>query len=202
MGFRNYHFLHKQRLSSCKMMLQLFVVLSLFAVTAGSPYAKVDGLVVGDKIGFTMTYSSQTSRFGLNIEDAAGNYHFRLAFRQATDPTGSGPVLVMNSKEGVWGGETRAPWPTLEEGGEYTVLIECQDDKFVASLNGQTIEGVEFPYRYDLADAAALHLWGGVASNDDSASIFWNTFSIPIRQHFPDPAEEEAMTDEVAGSKL
>merc|ERR1711983_604796 len=95
--------------------------------------------------------SSKTTRFGMNLKDADGNFMYRLAFRQAIDNTGSGPILVQNSREGegllkTWGSEIRATWPAaLEEGAEFTITIECQEDKFVGYLNGEAMAGVEFP---------------------------------------------------------
>ena len=116
----------------------------------GSPQRELPGLVVGDKIGFTATYSSSTTRFGLNIEDAAGNYIFRLAFRQPTDRTRNPPtpVLIMNTWEGSWGKQFDAPFPELSDGDEMNVLIEAQEDKFVGYLNGAVMEdGVQIPAR-------------------------------------------------------
>ena len=137
----------------------------------------------------------------MNLKDADGNFMYRLAFRQALDNTGSGPILVQNSREGegllkTWGSEIRATWPAaLEEGKEFTVTIECQDDKFVGYLNGEAMAGVEFPYRYPLANVASLQLWGG-AEKAGGPALVWSTFTLPVAQHAPDPAEEEEETDE------
>ena len=79
------------------------------------------------------------------------------------------------------------------------VLIEAQEDKFVGYLNGAAMEGVEMMYRYPLASAASLRLWGGAGDNGGNP-IYWSTFTLPVRQHNPDPAEEEPMTDNVEGS--
>ena len=171
------------------MILIHFFKLVIFSFSPGNPIANLVGLVVGDKLGFTATYSSSTTRFGVNLMDADNNYVFRIAFRQAGDI--GGPISVMSSRtDGIWGAESRAAFPAFEDGVEFCLMIECQFDKFVVSFNGVPLEGVEFPYRYDLASVAAIKLWGGAAKGDGNA-IFWNTFTLPVAQHNPDPAEED-----------
>ena len=128
----------------------------------------------GDKISFKAIFSKSATRFGLNIKDKGGNYMFRLAFRLPTDPTGSGPINVMNSRvDGIWGVELRAPFPKFEDGREFTVTVECLEDRFVAYFNGELMSGVDFPYRDDLANAAEFELWGGDAMGDDGVPILY-----------------------------
>ena len=150
-------------------------------------------MVVEDKLRFTATYSSSTTRFGLHLLDDNGNQIFRLAFRQKDDKFG-GLISVMNSRSnGVdreWGEEIRAPFPAFEDGAEFCLMIECQFDKFVVSFNGVPLEGVEFPYRYDLVSVAAIKLWGGSGMGGGNA-IFWDTNILSLEQHIPDPATED-----------
>ncbi|KAL5270582.1 hypothetical protein ACHWQZ_G001326 [Mnemiopsis leidyi] len=150
------------------MVLQL-VLLSLFAFAESFPERDLPGLVVGDKIGFTAIYSSTANRFGLNIEDADGNYIFRLAFRNPSDKSKSPPppVLVLSTYEGKWVSPFSATFPDMTDGQEISVLIEAQDEKFVGYLNGEVMEGVEMKYRYPLETAAKLRLWGGAAEDGD-----------------------------------
>ena len=161
----------------------------IFSFSPGNPIANLVGLVVGDKLGFTATYSSSTTRFGVNLMDADNNYVFRIAFRQAGDI--GGPISVMSSRtDGIWGAESRAAFPAFEDGVEFCIMIECQFDKFVVSFNGVPLEGVEFPYRYDLASVAAIKLWGGSGMGGGNA-IFWDTNILSLEQHIPDPATED-----------
>lgn len=88
----------------------------------------------------------------------------------------------------------------MTDGQEISVLIEAQDEKFVGYLNGEVMEGVEMKYRYPLETAAKLRLWGGAAEDEDKKEIYWSTFTMPVRQHYPDPAEEDPMTDHADGS--
>ena len=104
---------------------------------------------------------------------------FRLAFRPLTDPTGSGPITVMNSRvlNKVWQGELRAPFPKFEDGKEFSVTVVCLENKFVTYFNGELMQGVNFPYRHDLAKAAEFELWGGVAMNDDGIPILYSAIT-------------------------
>ena len=142
---------------------------------AGQRNAPLEGLTAGDTISLSAIFSKSSARFGFNIKDKAGNYLFRLAFRQATDPAGDGPTSVMNSRvSGQWGAELRAPFPEFEDGKEFTITIFVLEDKYVCSFNGEPMEGVEFPHRQDIATAAAFELWGGAGMGANGVPIMWN----------------------------
>ena len=146
--------------------------------TSGQSSTPLTGLKIGDKLSFKAIYSKSAKRFGFNINDKAGNYIFRLAFRLPIDPTGSGPITVMNSRlNGAWQGELRAPFPKFEDGKEFSVTVVCLENKFVAYFNGELMSGVNFPYRHDLAKAAEFELWGGAAMEDGGVSIVYSTIT-------------------------
>ncbi|KAI4901352.1 hypothetical protein NFI96_031648 [Prochilodus magdalenae] len=98
---------------------------------------------VGQELTITGKAKSGCERFAINIGHDADN--IALHFNPRFNFSGDNNVIVCNSKMGGWGQEQREPCFPFQEGEDFKVTVNFNNEQFYIKLPGGTM--MSFPNR-------------------------------------------------------